>query len=408
MAELNIINPNLSSTGEEIPDNVLNCCIIIDSCLTNDDIYSLNTKAKLDGQPMFTHHYFIEKDGSIFLGRDESKRAHIDEKFNKNAIGILLQGDFNKEEISDIQFNCLVALILDIKDRNPYINNAIYLHSELNNKFDKTPGVLFPYVKFKNRLYMNFLQLTDNQVNAKDELVYELGNRDFEFKIPNMVGSDIYQFKLFLIKLGFNIHNMNGAFDKELYNIMKEFYKTYDINVESYQLGIVTKDIIEFVQGLIIRDRYDRSEKYKRYLSIEEPLLFGEDVKVLKEKLWSLGMYNGSLSNVYDEEFADAVGKFQTKYGYTITKAVSSLTFSEIMKCEDYAFSRVLEMTEPLMEGPDVEIIQKALYGLGYSVSITGYYDMKTYSAVCQFQLSNNFMVDGRVDEFTFNEILKA
>lgn len=409
MSDINIINANLVSNGDPIPENTIGCCIVIDSCLSSDDdIYIMNEKAKLSGQPMFTHHYFIEKDGSIFSGRDEMYQAYIDEKFNKNCIGIMLQGNFNKEEISQLQFNNLIKLIFDIKERNIYINNAVYLHSELNSDYENTPGQLFPYVEFKNRLYMNFLNLTDKEYNIQNDLICELGSRNLEYKIPNMIGTDIYQLKLYLIKLGFNITNVNGSFDKELYNTVKQFFDTYDINVESYQNNIITSDIIEFIHGLIIRNQYDRSEKYQRYLKITDPLMIGNDIKFLKEKMWTLGLYSGSINTVYDEEFAESIGKFQTKYGYTISKEVASLTFSEIVKCTDYTFSRVLELTEPLMEGPDIEIVQKNLYRLGYSISITGFYDIKTYNAVCQFQIDNNYMIDGRIDEFTFNEILKS
>lgn len=405
---MDIIESNLTPVGP-MRENIINCCIIVDS--SNEDssnIYDLHSKHKLAGQPMFTHHYLIMKNGKIFRGRQEEYEAFIDGKYNLNCIGIMIEGNFNKSEVNDIQFNSLMNLILEIRGRYTYIENSVYIHSELNDNFSYTPGTLFPYIDFKNRLLRNFLNIVSNVTNIHDEILYKLGTRNLEYKIPNMIGSDIFQFKILMIKLGYDIKHLDGIYDEELRNIIVQYYKDYKKNIESYYNGIVLVDWINEIEDIVMHLSFDRSDKYKRYLSVESPLLFGEDIYLIKEKLWTLGIYKGTIDNIYNKETSDAVMDYEKKFGISPSGTVGPLTFIEIMRCIDYRFNRVLELQEPLMEGADIEIIQKGLYKLGYNVDITGFYDLKTYNAVCTFQIDNNLILDGRVDEYIFNEILKG
>lgn len=408
-SELDIIETNLIPSGE-MKENICVCTIIIDSTQSDTaDIYTLNDQSKLNGHAMFTHHYLVTKDGSIFKGREEKYVAEIDDKFGLNVIGIMIEGDFNKTQMNVLQLNNMMALIYDICARNPYIGSSVYTHSELNKEeYSNTPGELFPYVEFKNRIYRNYISITDTSFDVTGDIYYIYGSRALEYQVPNMTGTDIYQLKVFLIQLGYTINNLNGIFDTELKEVINRYFTDYMIRRESYYSSIMTTDNLLELQDRVINLLFDHSETYRRYLKIKNPLMFGQDIRVLKEKLWTLGLYEGELNNLYDEAMSDAVSAFERRYGILEDGEVGSLVFSEIMKCVDYTFKRVLELDEPLMEGADVEIIQKALYRKGYSVDINGYYDMRTYTAVCNFQLDNNLTVDGRVDQYLFDEILKG
>lgn len=407
-SDLNIIETNLTPS-REMEKNIAICTIIVDSTNTDSaNIYELNNEAKNNGLAMFTHHYFITKDGKIFRGRQESYKPDIDKKFNLNCIGILLEGNFNKDNVNIIQFNNLMALIYDICARNPYIESSIFTHSELNPEdFSYTPGKLFPFVDFRNRLYRNFLNMTETAVDISGDLYYIYGSRSLEYQIPNMVGSDIYQLKVFLIRLGYNVEPLDGIYDIKLKEIIIRYCKDFNIRRETYYSGILVNDDLLELRDRVINSIYNRDDNYRRYLKLKEPIMFGYDIRILKEKLWTLGLYEGDLNNLFDEDMKNAVKNFERKYGILEDGEVGSLLFSEIMKCIDYTFKRVLELTEPLMEGADIEIIQKALFRKGYNVDINGFYDMKTYTAICNYQLDNNLVVDGRVDQYLFDEILK-
>jgi peptidoglycan hydrolase-like protein with peptidoglycan-binding domain len=127
---------------------------------------------------------------------------------------------------------------------------------------------------------------------------------------------------------------------------------------------------------------------------------------LIKTKLISLNYYEGEKNDIYDNELEKSVVKFQEDMGIEPNGKIGPLTFYTIIRSKDYSFKRVLELIDPIMEGPDIEIVQEMLFRKGYLVDINGFYDVKTYKAVCQFQLDNNFIVDGKVDLELFQEIL--
>lgn len=404
---INIIETNLVPSTKMIK-NIVPCTIIVDSSNTETaNIFSMNEEAKLNGEPMFTHNYFISKEGQIFRGRSEEYCPAIDDKFSLNCIGIMLEGQFNDNTVGTIQFNNLIALIFDICARNKYIGSSIYTHSELNSEeYGYTPGKLFPYVEFRNRIYRNFLNISDKITDINGTLYYAYGSRALEYKIPNMTGSDVYQLKVLLTKIGYELNSIDGIYDTNLKEVLYRYFKDFNIRRESYYSSIITEEELLELNDKVINSSYDRSENYRRYLRVTNPVMFGDDIKLLKGKLWTLGFYTGKLNNLYDEEMAESVKLFQKKYGLIENGEVGSLLFYEIMRSIDYTFKRVLEITEPLMEGADVEIIQKALFRKGYSVDINGYYDIKSYTAVCNYQIDNNITVDGKVDQYLFDSIL--
>lgn len=396
-----IIESNLTPIGE-MKENVLCNCIIIDhSGEKYSDIYDLDEKHKQEGHPMFTHHYLIKKNGYIFRGRNEEYESYIDEKFNLNVIGIMVEGDFDSEYMNTIQFNNLIKLVVQIASNNSYIDNKIYIHSEINRNVT-SPGRLFPFIDFKNRIIKNYISSATNFLNARNEVVYALGSRTLESTIPNTKGDDVYALKLKLMELGCSIKNLNNSFDEELENQVRLVQKKYGLDNN----GIADSKFFDLVDKLTIKEMIDRTNEYQRFLKLEEPFISGSDVKLLKTKLSSLNYYQGERNEEYDELMKEAVEKFQEDNNIEITGTVGPLTFRTIMKSKDYSFRRVLELVDPIMEGPDVEIVQEMLYKKGYVVDITGFYDIKTHNAVCQYQLDNDYLIDGKVDLELFEQIL--
>lgn len=399
---VNIIESNLKPV-REIRKNMMNSCIIIDHTGEKySDIYELDTLHKEQGKAMFTHHYLVKKNGYIFRGREEEFESQVDDKFNFNVIGIMVEGDFNKENMSEVQLNNLMALIQSITKRNKYILNNIFIHSEVKRE-TTSPGRLFPYIEFKNRLLQNYISLSTNFMNVRGEVVYALGSRTLEYRIPQMKGDDIYALKLNLIEIGCNIKNINNVFDTELENQIRLLQKKFKL----YDNGIVDEKFYKLLDELTFKEGIDRSQLYKKYLKLSIPEITGEDVKLIKSKLHSLNLYKGDINDICDEGLKEAVIAFQERNKISsLNGEVGPLTFHAIMNSEDYSFRRVLELIDPIMQGADVQIIQEMLFKKGYMVDINGYYDTKTHNAICQYQWGNNYLVDGKVDEELFNQIL--
>lgn len=66
---------------------------------------------------------------------------------------------------------------------------------------------------------------------------------------------------------------------------------------------------------------------------------------------------------------------------------------------------RVLRLSQPLIEGPDVLQVQTALKKLGFSVEPNGKFDQKTNIAVQQFQQDKGLSIDGVVGIATWGKL---
>lgn len=408
--ELEIIEPNLEQLFEPTKNGTVNS-IIIDSTLElKSDIYDLDKKAKGMGQPIFTHQYYIDKDGNIFKGRKEIYSAYINKKFCRNTFGIMIEGDFNQEEMNDIQLNSLVKVVKWLQKKYDYIKNNIYLRNEIEKPDNRqSPGMLFPFVTFKNRVILDNMETSISKVGSiREEFFYDFGSRYLEYKIPLMKGNDVYQTKFYLYKLGYlekeYLLDVEKAFtyDRDFVPYVRKFKKTYGLKDDD----IIDTETYKLLVRMLNLAIYDRSQMYARYMRLQSPEMVGFDVKLIKDKLYALGLYEGVIDNIYNDELAEAVVAFESRYGMLQNGEVGALTFIEILRCEDIRFRRILELKDPMMQGSDIEAIQKMLQKKGYSVTITGYYDIRTKNAVTQFQIDNNFLVDGKVDREVFEAIM--
>ena len=95
------------------------------------------------------YHYFIRKDGSIYIGRPEDTIGAHCRGNNIQSIGICLEGNFNKEDIQIKQINALVKLCKDIMTR--YNIEEIREHRELFQT--DCPGKKFPLEEIKRKIH---------------------------------------------------------------------------------------------------------------------------------------------------------------------------------------------------------------------------------------------------------------
>ena len=61
----------------------------------------------------------------------------------------------------------------------------------------------------------------------------------------------------------------------------------------------------------------------------------------------------------------------------------------------------VLSLQEPLLRGPEVESVQKALIKAGFKIKADGVYGRGTHNAVTQFQRRKGLNATGNIDEAT-------
>ena len=106
----------------------------------------INKLHKNKGWKGIGYHYYIRKDGTIYKGReDDAEGSHV-KGYNKESIGICVEGNFEEEDLSDEQIESLKKLSLYICLK--YNIKDILPHKELGKTL--CPGKNFPLEEIKN------------------------------------------------------------------------------------------------------------------------------------------------------------------------------------------------------------------------------------------------------------------
>lgn len=106
----------------------------------------INKLHKNKGWKGIGYHYYIRKDGTIYKGReDDAEGSHV-KGYNKESIGICVEGNFEEEYLSDEQIEALKELSLYICLK--YNIKDILPHKELGKTL--CPGKNFPLEEIKN------------------------------------------------------------------------------------------------------------------------------------------------------------------------------------------------------------------------------------------------------------------
>lgn len=97
------------------------------------------------------YHFYIKKNGKIYRGRDENIIGAHAKGSNKDTLGICLEGNFEEEEIDDIQKQALINLstYLSLK----YDISNILGHRDVYKTL--CPGEKFPFKEVKESIIKN-------------------------------------------------------------------------------------------------------------------------------------------------------------------------------------------------------------------------------------------------------------
>ena len=105
-----------------------------------------------NGWSGFGYHFLVTKDGKVHRGRPENAiGAHL-KGYNTRSLGICLQGNYDVENLSKIQFKALIDLCQYLCDK--YSISTIKGHREL--KATNCPGLNFPLTNLRNRVLRSF------------------------------------------------------------------------------------------------------------------------------------------------------------------------------------------------------------------------------------------------------------
>lgn len=120
---------------------------------TVEDVDRIHQKR---GYTCIGYHYYITRNGKIYVGRPLLMVGAHAKGHNKNTIGICLEGDFRKDEPTDIQMGLLALVVKDLMKNIPTIK-TVYNHRDLCK-------TLCPVIDLKSKV----LELIKEETNDND------------------------------------------------------------------------------------------------------------------------------------------------------------------------------------------------------------------------------------------------
>ena len=219
----------------------------------------------------------------------------------------------------------------------------------------------------------------------------------------NTLKNEITTIQSQLNKKGFNVGTVDGIAGAATYNGVISFQSKNGLTADG-QVGSATWDILF--------DTISGGNSYSRILKVTSPLMYGEDIRVVQNKLNSLGYVAGTADGYYGNMTRDAIINFQSKKGLDADGEVGPNTWSALFNTStsgESGYSRILKLTSPLMYGEDIRAVQNRLNSLGYNAGTAdGYYGNGTRTAVINFQTAKGLDADGDVGPTTWNALFNT
>lgn len=145
---------------------------------TADDIHSWHLARSWAG---IAYHFFVRKDGSIYRGRPEDKIGGHTSGHNSYSIGICFEGNFEKENMPEVQKKAGAELVAYLK--NKYKISKVMKHKDYGNT--DCPGKNFPFNEIANGKVNNTNNTIDtNNSNNNLILAFQQAALADGFKFP--------------------------------------------------------------------------------------------------------------------------------------------------------------------------------------------------------------------------------
>ena len=119
--ELKVVENEFEWSGELEGGNIPNT-IYIHHSVQNIEIQNIHTLHLKNGWAGMGYHYFIDKAGIIYKGRDDDKIGAQAKNNNINSLGVCLQGDFEEDILGDVQRDSLLKLLRYLTLKNKIID----------------------------------------------------------------------------------------------------------------------------------------------------------------------------------------------------------------------------------------------------------------------------------------------
>lgn len=229
---------------------------------------------------------------------------------------------------------------------------------------------------------------------------------------PMMYGDDVKEVQTKLKELKYYTGSIDGYFGQLCDTAVRKFQAANGLDVD----GIVGQATWS---KLFSQSTSTGTVKYSRLLYNTTPMITGDDVKALQQRLKDLGYYNSTVDGEFGPLCDAAVRQFQSKNSLTVDGICGEQTWnkafsSSAIKNDSSStttpttptaasstvvkYVRDLYLTSPNMQGNDVKNLQTKLKNLGfYTGSIDGIFGNDCSNAVKKYEKSIGVTQDGKV-----------
>lgn len=147
---------------------------------------------------------------------------------------------------------------------------------------------------------------------------------------PLMKGADIKRVQNKLNDLGFSAGTADGIYGYGTESAVIRFQKVKGLSVDG-RVGQNTWDKLMNSIGGGVSGEYDNNAQYHRVLRVTTPLMRGEDVKQVQNRLNNLGYYVGTVDGAYGYGTEAEVIKFQKSQGLSADGEVGQNTWDKLI-----------------------------------------------------------------------------
>ena len=326
-----------------------------------------------------------------------------------NKIYICLEGNTKISDINNDQYKSIIALSKNILNRNTNVKN-IYGLSELIPNLNN-PGIFLDMNKIRSESKLELLPVYVNTPSGNN--TYTFGSRDFYYDEKNNIsGNDIALYQTYLKLIGYPLLEVTGVYDFNTYNLSKQFQASIETEVN----GIISTFEFTKLKSLIktILSKNTNKYEFNRILEYRKGYKsqYGDDVKLIQQKLKDLLLYIGEINGKYSKEVMESVKSFQKLSLIPVDGKVGPSTFDMILLSEN------IEFTENIVYDPDkiefsgiVKRIQTIIrnntkkFGLT-SVTVNGIYDKITYINIKKIQINQLLTPTGIIDKVLYEYLI--
>ena len=248
------------------------------------------------------YQYYVRKDGSIYKGRPEEYAGAHCPGVNSSSIGICAEGNFDVEEMSEIQKNSIIELITYIKQEH----NIEYIKGHREILSTSCPGANYPLDEIRN---------AEISPVEPDYPLLKLGSK----------GNYVELLQNKLIEKGYNLqrYGADSNFGNETEKAVKELQDDAGISVD----GIVGNDTWSIILSDFVKPT---KQEYPGYLIYKGQK--SEDVRTIQNRLIELGYNCGryGADSIFGDSTEKAVKDFQRNNGLAVDGIVGILTWNEL------------------------------------------------------------------------------